>query len=70
MFNDKDDNALSLIKLTASFLSDRTFKVKINNQLSESQTVSVRVPQGSNSGPTFFLVYINDMPENEKTKIA
>ena len=51
-------NALNLI---ISYLKDRRQYVRINQSLSNEQIMNTGVPQGSNIGPLFFLLYINDM---------
>jgi hypothetical protein len=61
------DQLLNIIK---SFLSDRTFKVKINGILSSTKTVSAGVPQGSCLSPELFSVFINDMPQHKLRKTA
>jgi hypothetical protein len=46
----------SLIKLIASFLTNRNFKVSLEEKLSVTREITTEVPQGS------IFVYINDAP--------
>ena len=49
------DNAFKLLK---SYLTDRQQFVVFNNHNSETSIIKTGVPQGSISGPLFFLVYV------------
>ena len=44
-----------------SFLSDRTFRVKIGNAVSRSIDARSEVPQGSVLGPLLFIAYTTDI---------
>jgi hypothetical protein len=51
-----------LIKLLASFLTDRKIKVFIEGDFSTPRKIVASVSQGSVLAPTLYSLYINDAP--------
>ncbi|GFU11018.1 probable RNA-directed DNA polymerase from transposon X-element [Trichonephila clavipes] len=58
-----------LIHLIHSYLTNRSFRIRINETLSNEHSVSAGCPQGSLLGPLLFNLYINDIPDYSLTKI-
>ena len=50
--------------LISSFLSNRRLRVVLDGKSSQEYPVNGGVSQGSILGPTFFLLYINDLPDD------
>ena len=56
--------------LISSFLSNRQLRVVLDGKSSRGYSVIAGVPQGSILGPTLFLLYINDLPDDVICDIA
>ena len=50
--------------------SNRWFRVVLHGKSSQEYPVNTSVPQGSILGPTLFLLYINDLPDDVICNIA
>ena len=54
----------NLIETLTNFLNDRKQRVVLKGQHSKWPNIEAGVPQDSILDPLFFLIYINDLPDN------
>ena len=59
-----------IFSLISSFLSNRRLRVVLDGKSSHEYPVNAGVPQSSILGPTLFLQYINDLPDDVICDIA
>ena len=59
-----------IFDLISFFLSNRQLRVVLDGKSSQEYPVNAGVPQGSILGPTLFLQYINDLPDDVICNIA
>ena len=58
-----------LFRYVAAFLNNRTFQVRVGNELSSTYTMENGLPQGSVISPVLFLIMINDIPKPDEANI-
>lgn len=60
----------SYVELLSSYLADRVFRVREENDYSSLKDIKAGVPQGSILGPILYLIYTSDLPAMENIKVA
>ncbi|GFS65288.1 RNA-directed DNA polymerase from mobile element jockey [Trichonephila clavipes] len=59
-----------LIKSIHSFLSHRSFRVRVDRILSSPRPIRSGLPQGSLSSPLLFTLYVNDIPQTDSSHLV
>lgn len=61
---------LQFVEILESYLSDRLFRIKQDEEYSTLREIKAGVPQGSILGPILYLLYTSDLPEIENVTVA
>lgn len=64
------DLPIQYYEILKSYLSNRYFRVRYNQEYSELQEISAGVPQGSVLGPVLYLLYTRDIPLDDGTVLG
>ena len=59
-----------ILSILESFLQERSLKVVLDGQSSPFYIINAGVLQGTALGPTLFLVFINDLPNEVLSSIG
>lgn len=57
-------------EILKSYLSNRFFRVRYNQEYSDLKEISAGVPQGSVLGPVLYVLYTRDIPVNDGTLLG
>lgn len=59
----------TITRIINSFLTNRTFNMKIKNTLSTTRVIEAGVPQGSPLSPLLYNIYTADIPKSRNTQL-
>jgi hypothetical protein len=62
--------AFGKVKLMKSYITDREFRVRINQTVSINYAIKSGVPQGSVVGPLLYLLHTADLPRNLRRRYS
>lgn len=66
----KIDTPRYLVRVLNNYLTDRTFKVHLEDSVSNMGKIRAGVPQGSILGPLLYILYTHDLPRSQNTNIS
>jgi hypothetical protein len=67
LFKIKKVFPIQYFRLLKSYLSDREFRTRVNEEVSSQYTIQSGVPQGNVLGPILYVLYTTDLPTSIHT---